>query len=271
VKWKTRKHVSPGDVYTWWRRWPHANVAVLTGTRSNLLVLDIDPAHGGCASLAVLEKRYGPLPPTVIQRTGSGGEHRLFTYPAGVVIGNSASTVLGAGLDTRGEGGLIIAPPSRHICGGVYEWIVFQGPEDIELPDAPAWLIALLQKSLQATPESRRVLVQGMAVHTVGAVIPEGQRNARLFTIACAMRDRGKTTHAILAELLAVNTHRCEPPLEGDEVAKIATSAQRYRPTFGAIPFSGARRRLDAQPLSEVRPLLDGMPARCHGTREEVA
>src|SRR5207249_3496570 len=46
-------------IRAWWSKAPAANVAIATG--SGLAVLDIDPRHGGDASLALLEDRYSPL------------------------------------------------------------------------------------------------------------------------------------------------------------------------------------------------------------------
>ena len=88
---------------TWWRRRPSANVGVPTGKESGLLVLDVDPREGGTRS-----------------RTGGGGTHVFFRYPAGEEVRNSAGW-LGPGLDVRGEGGYVVVPPSR--TRSAYEWI----------------------------------------------------------------------------------------------------------------------------------------------------
>jgi len=65
-----------------WTRWPEANVGVVTGRVSGLLVLDIDPRHGGDDSLEELKRRCGgTLPETVEALTGGGGRHLLFRHP----------------------------------------------------------------------------------------------------------------------------------------------------------------------------------------------
>jgi hypothetical protein len=104
----------------WWRRWPDANVGVPTGEQSGLLVLDVDSDADGPDSLALLERLYGPLPRTAKARTGGGGVHVFFRYPAGEVVRNSAGK-LGPGLDVRGEGGYVVVPPSR--TQSTYEWL----------------------------------------------------------------------------------------------------------------------------------------------------
>jgi hypothetical protein len=112
VAWPAGQRVDAEQVQRWARRWPNANVGVIAGAVSDLLVLDVDPGHGGAESLARLESRYGALPPTLTSHTGSGGLHIAFAHP-GVRIGPSAGK-LGPGLDVRGDRGLIVAPPSLH-------------------------------------------------------------------------------------------------------------------------------------------------------------
>jgi hypothetical protein len=90
-----------GRIEAWWDRWPYANVGVPTGERSGLLVLDVDPRDGGPESLLALERINGPLPETAKARTGGGGVHVFFRYPAGETVRNSARR-LGPGLDVRG-------------------------------------------------------------------------------------------------------------------------------------------------------------------------
>ncbi len=127
-------------VRRWWRSWPQANVAVRTGavtgaTRPGLVVVDVDPPHGGEESLNALLSKNGPLPDTATVRTGSGGMHLYFAH-AGGPIRNSASTRLGSGLDVRADGGYVIAPPSRHASGVTYRW----GPVR-DLAPLPGWLV----------------------------------------------------------------------------------------------------------------------------------
>ncbi|MEN3273440.1 MAG: putative primase/helicase, partial [Actinomycetota bacterium] len=101
----------------WWASWPSANVAIRTGAASGLVVVDIDPDHGGDRSLDALLSEHGPLPTGRTIRTGSGGRHLYFSHP-GHSIPNDAGRRLGAGLDVRGDGGYVIAPPSVHASGG---------------------------------------------------------------------------------------------------------------------------------------------------------
>ena len=65
----------------WWKQWPEANVGIVTGKSSNLVVLDIDRKHSGEDSLSELEQKHGILPATLETSTGGGGRHHFFAYP----------------------------------------------------------------------------------------------------------------------------------------------------------------------------------------------
>jgi hypothetical protein len=133
-QWPKRATTDRGQIHEWWEKWPAANVAVITGHRSGLLVLDVDPDSGGEESLANLERQHGTLPATLIGHTGGGGRHLLFRYPdVEFKLGNSQG-VIGQGLDVRGKSGMILVEPSRHPSGGTYRWDL---QPDLEMLVAP--------------------------------------------------------------------------------------------------------------------------------------
>ena len=106
------------QIKRWWTLWPDANIGIATGTKSGCVVLDVD-GEVGMESLRKLEEIHGPLPATLISNTGGGGKHFFVTYdPA---IGNSVGTIA-PGIDTRGDGGYVVAPPSTHKSGRKYQW-----------------------------------------------------------------------------------------------------------------------------------------------------
>lgn len=111
------------EVRAWWQRWPFANVGLPAGD-NGLAVLDVDPRHGGDDALATLighcAEHGCDLMATRIVRTGSGGLHLMFRAPRGG-IKTAARTFGLAGIDTRGRGGYVVAPPSVHASGGRYE------------------------------------------------------------------------------------------------------------------------------------------------------
>ena len=129
----------------WWATWPEANIAIATGP---VVVIDIDPRHRGDASLAQLEAKHGNFPPTWRVRTGGGGLHIYFTVPSDITIKNSVSEIA-PGVDVRGYGGYVVAPPSKHISGGKYEWTAGK-----ELAPLPSWLTTSLQQPHVKAPSS---------------------------------------------------------------------------------------------------------------------
>lgn len=134
-------------IKAWWgeANAPWANIAVRTGPESGFWVLDVDPQHGGEASLDSLLTRNGRLPETAEAITGGGGRHILFRYPAGRRVGSSTNK-LGPGLDIRGEGGYIIVEPSLHISGQGYAWEGSSDPlEGVALAAAPEWILGLIE------------------------------------------------------------------------------------------------------------------------------
>ena len=118
------------------------NLGIATGPQSGCWVLDVDGADGA-RSLATLTETHGPLPRTVEVRTGGGGLHCYFAYPADRAIRNTVRS-LGPGLDVRGDGGGVVAPPSLHRSGRRYAWAPGRSPTDIALAAAPAWLLDLV-------------------------------------------------------------------------------------------------------------------------------
>lgn len=142
----------PAQIEAWWRERPAANVAIACGPASGLLALDVD-RHGGAdgfAALAELVAEFGPLPPTVTSRTPGGGKHFLFRHPetarpenrVGLKrYGADGSRRVYHGLDVRGAGGSICAPPSRK-ASGAYTWE--RDPFTTALADVPGWLLALM-------------------------------------------------------------------------------------------------------------------------------
>lgn len=136
------------QITEWWNRWPQAGVAIRTGAPSGLVVIDIDPDHGGHDALAALQAEHGSLPTGRTIRTGSGGTHLYFAHP-GHVLPNTAGK-LGPGIDTRADGGYVIAPPSRHRIGGSYK-VTSHGQV---LPELPTWVLQALQPPLpRPSPE----------------------------------------------------------------------------------------------------------------------
>jgi hypothetical protein len=205
------------QVKRWWRLWPEANIGLATGSSSGLIALDLDPRNGGETSWLHL-RADRTIPKTAKQRTGGGGRHIFFHNPGDVRCGT-----LAPGVDVKAEGGYVILPPSVHPSGETYRWLDedLGGKALLEPAVLPDWLLARLRSGNQR---------QANNVTTAPEVLVEGQRNNGLTSLAGIMRHRGMSQESIDAALLTENQKRCDPPLDEDEVHRIAESVSRYEP-----------------------------------------
>lgn len=115
--WQVNYLSTAPEVYAAWSARPLANVGVVTGAVSGIWVLDVDPKHGGHERLAELEMANGPLPKTYTVRTGSGGLHFYFSLDNVDFDLTNSPGRLPHGLDVRGRGGFVVAPPSVSTFG----------------------------------------------------------------------------------------------------------------------------------------------------------
>lgn len=152
--WQTEGSTDEAKIAHWWTNAPDHGIGIVTGATSGLWVLDVDVAGDkvGDETLAELEDAYGALPSTYEVITGSGGRHLYFAWPDGQVVTNSASGRLGPGLDVRGEGGFVVAPPSLHANGRRYE-VEASSPHHVA--DPPGWLLALLEEPEPTAPRQQ--------------------------------------------------------------------------------------------------------------------
>lgn len=99
-----------------WFRGFERNLGIVTGAVSGLVVVDEDWDHGGQETALKLGVSS---PIQVLTGRDGGGRHNYFRHPGGVV---NNRTALGPGLDVRGDGGYVVAPPSLHESGRRYTW-----------------------------------------------------------------------------------------------------------------------------------------------------
>lgn len=183
-------------VRAWWREHPTANIGIATGESSGLFVLDVD-GPAGEAALAWLEADLGSLPITAEVRTHKG-RHLYFRHFPG---SRNTASFLGERIDTRGEGGYVVAPPSVHPDGGSYSWAPGRSPRERRRADAPEWLCKLLEKkdptpapstwkpTDERTSKRARAFVLGALrrEHDEVARAGSGTRNPRLSQAAYAL------------------------------------------------------------------------------------
>ena len=142
ASWPRAASTTPAEVRRWWQRWPQANVGLVTGARFD--VLDLDGPEGVEALGAILGHSQPAEHAGPVVRTGGGGWHLLYA-PTG--LGNRVGLL--PGVDWRGRGGVIVAPPSVHASGQPYRWV---RPLIGELPAVPeAWRARLAPPRTERT------------------------------------------------------------------------------------------------------------------------
>jgi Bifunctional DNA primase/polymerase, N-terminal len=228
--WPTLATTDPEVIQEWWDAngpFPHCNVGVATGRESGVWVLDVDVGvENGYATLRALLAQHGAanLPRTFTVKTPSGGLHIYFRYPVDIEVKNSARKLLGAGLDTRGWHGQVVAPTTRLATArgiGTYEVVDPAAPAE-----APAWPPSLVERKpyepvlvdlVQVGPRAgrlaayvRKVLANEAA--ELAAMGPASGRNQRLNDTAFMLGGWGAygvvsrdEAHAALADACARN------------------------------------------------------------------
>jgi putative DNA primase/helicase len=215
----------PEIVAAWWTGYPKANVAVATGAKSGRFVLDADMQCGrdGEGSLRKLEEKYGPLPATVTSITPCGGLHRWFNAPPGRLV-PSKSGVIAPHLDTRGDGGYALVPPSYAIekekgYEGPYLWDETRPSVCADMP--PAWLDLICgddKKKREPKPTGYfSELAEG---------VPEGSRNESLAQIIGALIRAGMTGRQAYDYGIYWN-ERNTPPLDEKRIGQCVLNIQK--------------------------------------------
>jgi hypothetical protein len=194
TKWEQRATLDERKIYSWWRDGAH-NIGIATG-RSNLIVVDCDTARGATPPAAwtgardghdvlrqLAEREGAELPKTFSVRTPSGGVHLYFMAPSMAALGNTAGK-LGWRIDTRAQGGYVVAPGSQ-VAGKSYRVV-----RDIQPAPLPMWIIkALTPKAPCEQPTPRQYsapsgswITNTQVAHVVNA--GPGARNTTLNTAA---------------------------------------------------------------------------------------
>jgi len=150
------------QIRQWFTKWPKANIGLATGQQSRLAVVDIDGQKGFDTLAALLAAQGQELPATLMARSGRAGvgAHLYFTCEA------PSPSNSGDGLDIRGDGGNLVAPPSMHISGQPYAWANALAPAPM-----PAWLLHWFQnRDREARPSAAGREAHGLPEHLRGRV-----------------------------------------------------------------------------------------------------
>ena len=197
----------------WWNQNPRYNIVIATGNKSNGLVvidLDVDKNKGidGYEVLRDWQNKHGELPETWQSITGRGGYHYFYKD----TITHSNKVGLYEGVDIRGEGGYIVAPPSVHPNGNTYEWE--QEPKEYEI----AQVDDIVNDFFKG--EKQRIDSEHKTNFKVPELIPEGKRVDTIVRLIASLRTKGLDDDAIKAAVRVENEKRCNPPLKEKELEK---------------------------------------------------
>lgn len=157
--WQHEATRDPDRIRAWWKSWPDAGIGIVTG-KSGFFVIDLDVSEGkrGPDAWGDLQGQYGDEGSPQVLKTGSGGTHLVYRYREGIT--NSRGS-LASGIDVRGAGGYIVAPPSRHWTGMPYSGHI----DGKALSDPPSWLVSLITRG--ALPDAPPIHIEGS--HTLTA------------------------------------------------------------------------------------------------------
>jgi len=146
IEWKNfqTKRATKQDLYLWLACFPEMQLGIVTGKISNLIVVDVDDP----------KMDLSWLPETVVVKTGSGGFHFYYQYSPGV----SNKAGIREKVDIRGDGGYVVAPPSRNLNG---EYKVFKNGRTVPFPEglflqAPKTHYTQIQTEYEGFSEGRR-------------------------------------------------------------------------------------------------------------------
>lgn len=243
--------IDPEQVTVWWRRWPAANIGVPTGAASGLVVIDVD-VHGPVNGFAAFERaEYAGLIAgwTVIVDTPSGGMHAY--YPATPDVTQPCWQAARAGVDFRGDGGYVIAPPSIVPSDG--ELLCYRvrtvNTDPAGLLDADRLRDFLDPRPVQTVRAPVRLDREADASRLAAWVAnrAEGERNRGLFWAACRLAENGIQPSDAL-DVLSVAAGRAG--LAEREITATVRSAYRTVHPISAPRSSNPDARIGGSPTS---------------------
>jgi hypothetical protein len=226
TEFQERKATSD-EIREWWQKWPSANVGIVTGKISGIVVIDVDETLGFDAIQEFIPDNL--LIPTC--KTPGGGQHLYFQAPE-KPLGNNSRII--PGCDFRGYGGFVVAPPSTKGKGCPYSWLDGLSLDDVKPPPLPSKYINYINAFNRGIGEKndftklRSDFERLQLTSTDFKKIPEGQRDETLFHIANSILNRTMQEQEVQELLQLIARHCCDPPFPFKEIpAKIKSVLNR--------------------------------------------
>ncbi|MDA8086801.1 MAG: bifunctional DNA primase/polymerase [Nitrospiraceae bacterium] len=141
--WKEfqERRATDEEIRAWFGNGSRNGIGIVTGVISGIAVVDLDGPEA-----VEFAKAHG-FPPTPLVKTGKG-YHAYYRYSAGVRNFQKRDDL--PGIDLRGDGGYVVAPPSVHASGNRYQWVEGKGLDDLPLAELPSMILA--QRPQDKTP-----------------------------------------------------------------------------------------------------------------------
>ncbi len=227
------------QIRRWWHQWPHANVGIACSSQQGPIVIDIDGTTGA--------QQLSQIQIPVTREASSGSAHKRHLYFDPLHDGTSISRLIrplgkDVALDVLGDGGYVVAPPSRHPdTGRRYRWV-----RKFRVIAFPPEIWKLIQRTKQHGPAP-----------PLPAILTEGSRDTLLTSLAGSMRLRGASEQAIFAALKTENILRVHPPLPEQQLRKIAKSiGAKQNGVIEHFTDLGNARRFITQHQRDVRSVI---------------
>jgi replicative DNA helicase len=222
------------EVNHWFNTNPDANIGIVTGVVSNLVVFDLDSKQA-----EEYAEELGGFPEYTVKVKTGKGYHIYMRHPGGE-IKNQVERELT--IDIRADGGYVAAPPSLHGSGYRYEWVegfsIFQIDPDVCRP----WMIDYLKDVVtnDSKPNKKEVGPSPIKTEIVQPKEKEVKTNeyTDLLKNGCKQGERNHSTTRLIGHLLKTgmkdtdiwemiqiwNRDRVNPPLGYDELKNIFES-----------------------------------------------
>lgn len=209
-KWGDAATTDITKIAEWSAMFPDCNWGAVTGTKSGIVVIDVDASHGGLESWT--ELTHGKVLKTPTCLTGGGGLHIYFRLPPNTRVRNSASKIA-PGIDVRGDGGQVVIPPSIHPSGELYKWKTGMAPWEIDFIPVPVWLMRLLRS------------VSSWDGPALGETLVVGERNDNIYHYALALARLGSAAEFILSVMRNWVREQGYNDISDDEIRRTVESA----------------------------------------------
>jgi len=146
---------SQEQIKEWWKKWPDALVGLPTGSTTGLSVVDgdIDRKTGKPAGEQQIVENNLSHPQAVLIRTPSDGVHLIFSYLAGA---KTSSGKVASHIDTRGDGGYIIAPECIMLNGSQYTYESRRLAEALKANDLPPYPLVKVEQATAREKERKK-------------------------------------------------------------------------------------------------------------------